>query len=472
MSEPLPDPDPPHDVVEFGAVLARIGSAEVVEFHHAGAVPTKTGFDARDSARRSLTQPLGFPSIDQALVPGDRVALAIDPSLPDLVPVVSGLIDAFQGCQLAGIDLVVWDEADESTLSHLEASFGDRHTIIRHRCDDREALRFVAADDDGEPLLMCRALVDAEFAVPVVARRSLDRMLGRHLAGVFPMLADSATRTRFRHAMGKAGQAMQLASEDATRSASGDSEDSLANEPPSIAIDEEGCDLDGFRQLARTPSVDWLLGVQVMVTVVSDSDGHAAAVQAGTLDEIAKAAGPLRLGQDEFPPQTEMLVASLDGAADQQTWINVARAARAASRYVLPDGLIVVWSDIAVPPSRALIRMGQAVTDELESLDVTDPLEVPDDRRGSRSEGEASLPRWNESLEAARVLSDVLQQHRVLIRSRLPQETIELIGMGVIDDEASLHRLTRGFASCGVLRAAQFADGVIDLPPVFFASRR
>jgi hypothetical protein len=149
---------------------------------------------------------------------------------------------------------------------------------------------------------------------------------------------------------------------------------------------------------------------------------------------------------DEFPPAAPLVIASLDGDGQQQSWCNAARAIAAASRYAQPGATIVLWSAIEEPPTSRLLNLT-----DLEPTPVDENLPEDDD-----------FPVWDGSTESARTLARVASEHRLLIHSRLDEETIESMGLASIESPKELARLSGSFESCGVLRAAQFAGTTID----------
>jgi hypothetical protein len=160
---------------------------------------------------------------------------------------------------------------------------------------------------------------------------------------------------------------------------------------------------------------------------------------------------PSRRLPDQFPPAAPLLIASLDGNAQQQSWCNAARATAAASRYVQAGGTIVLWSAIDDPPSGRL-------------LDLADGKNAAHEEIGP---AEDDFPAWDESMESAQTMARIATEHRLLIHSRLDEETIESMGLASVQSPRELSRLSRSFESCGVLRAAQFAGTTIDTPHQF-----
>jgi hypothetical protein len=404
--------EPASGVIQFQAKRSGLASTAVWEYD---AGTTRTSRDVATETIETLAAPDDFPPIEAAIVAGDRVALAVDPNVPQVEAVIEGVIRMIRSSPASQIEIVVWDEATRETLDRIEAVSGDI-PVIHHRCDVRESLCYLAADVDAEPIYLNRALVEADFVLPIVAVRPMNISERRDVTGVFPSLSDSATRARFGDKISSGA-----ASDPAMKSGN-----TIAEEVP------------------------WLLGVQLIVAVTANSNGAAGEIHAGTVEAIAKRITPTLRRPDPVPPPASLVVAALDGDQQQQTWQNVVRAAEAALAYAEPDATIVIWSSLDEPPQGALLAIDSG-------LGIDDPTERQSEQTDpSDSDG---LPNWDRFTELARRLQRVTEKHRVMLHSRLPREIVEPMGIGVIESSHELVNLSRNFESCGVLRAASFAGG-------------
>jgi hypothetical protein len=396
------------------------GALAEVEIWEYEAITRRTSHEIAAETTRTLAAPDDFPPIEAAIVSGDKVALAIDPNVPSIDQVVEGVLSSLRATQAASIELVVWDEITPTRLERLREVAGD-HPVHRHQSSDRSCLCYLAADPDAEPIYLNRTLVEADFVLPIVAVRPTDYSRRRDLTGVFPTLGDSATRRRY----GSTGA--------------------------------QGA-VDPGEAVAR--EIPWLLGVHVILTVTPNSAGQAGEIRAGTIEAIAKRITPTLRRPDPVPPPAELVVASLDGDRQQQTWENVVRAAEAAQDYAEPDATIVVWSSLDEPPQGALLAL-DAPAEEPQLAAAEARLAQGEPQNGqSRTEDEAGdWPTWDRFGELARRLRQVTDRHRVMLHSRLAAETVEPLGLGVVGSPRELANLSRNFASCGVVRAASFAGG-------------
>jgi hypothetical protein len=407
---------PAEPIVDFSRLMGNLGNEQVWEYE---AVSKRTCNEPASEAFNALQSPLDFPPLDAAIVPGDHVALAVDPNVPAIDDVIRGVVDALRRAGAGEIDVVVSDEANEKTLASIAQQAEQCEPplrVIRHSGSQREDLRYLGADQSAEPIYLNRWLVDADFVLPIAAGRAGDVDCESDLTGIFPAFADSRARRRFLTQRGE----------------------SAPEGPVGFGSSEEPA---------------WLLGIQLMMSVTANQRGLAGEIVAGTPDAIRKQRQPARRTPDDFPPSAPLVIASLDGDGQQQTWANAARAVNAASRYALPGGTIVLWSEIDEAMPEFCNNNDQPAADDPASH--ADSSRVPED-------GEEGFPVWNAFEAPAKTLARVNEDFRLLIHSRLDPETIESMGFGVVSTAEELEHLSRAFDACGVIRAAQFAGMTVD----------
>jgi len=430
--------------------------------------------DSADAIMRlaeiSLQVPIDFPSIGEAILEGDHIALAVDPSVPRVSDVIAGVLRALKTCGASRVSIVLWAEASEAAYQSLARSFQNTVTeetaseentseksttqatdsessasqtiatqsqpgemivaVSRHAPRDRREMRYVAADAGAEAIYLARDLVDADFAIPIVAARSVDAVESLDPMSVFPMFADASTMRRFQ-----------------------------TENPPAE-----------FQGMAR--EVGWLLGVQLVMMVSSDADGSVARIVTGTPDAIRSEIDTLHseekdAAENETRPTAGLIVASLDGDASVQTWANVARAVIAASRHIEGDGSIVVWSRLTEPPPPVWQReIRDAISHEEETggeFESGDHRETDDDVENETESETKTLDfaDWSTDSALARRLAGLLTSYRVFLHSELDDADVESLGIGVVASVEELRRLGEAFQGAGMLRAAHFHDGSI-----------
>lgn len=392
-------------------------------------------------AAAALATPVDFPSVDAAIIEGDHVALAVDPNVPQVGDVIEGVIETLIGCQAGRISVVLWPETPDSVVADLKLRFQNCDpntdplpnpvpaiTVARHEPQKRSLMRYVAADADGDAMYLARDLVDADFAIPVVAARAADAVARLDKTGIFPLFADSSTTRRYQ---GGTLPDFPKGEESRGEDFDDDAEDGSHHTPPpkpSFSASD-----------AAVNEVGFLLGVQLMMVVSSDDAGTVGRILAGTPDSIRHELETLHaVVETETRPKASLVMAALDGDATVQTWANVARAAIAAADHIEGAGMIVVWS-----------RLNEAANEvwqtELGQGDW-EPIERAAD----------DFDDWNTDRVLARQLAMLLADHRILLHSELETIDVEALGLGVIGSVDELSKLSESFPSAGIIRAAQF----------------
>ncbi len=390
--------------MNFESHLSEIASADCLTHRPVDSDACADPFEATLSALRA---PLDYPAMTEAIVPGDTVAIAVDPNTPQISKILSAVLQVLQESDADGISIVVGDEALPSTMQAIAEVVGDAAEVEMHQPTNREALRFLGPDASAYPIYLNRLLVDADFVLPITSGRCGDLDCQSDLYGFFPAFSDSASRLRLMNPPREWGA-------------------EAATEAPEEAADP------------NEPAM--LLGAQLMLSVTSSDSGEAAEIFAGTTIGIRKRLQELR-HIPEGNSSTSLVVASLDGNPQQQTWQNVARAAAAAARLADTSGTLVLWTNLSDAPTGCLLRI---------SDDTAEP------GRYSDTSGEEELPLWDPTLTPACTLRKLAQEYRILLHSELPPEEAEALGIGSIQSGDELTNLTRSFAHCSILRAASF----------------
>ncbi|MCC9645301.1 transcriptional regulator [Rhodopirellula sp. JC740] len=389
-------------------------------------------------ATTMLQTPADFPTIVEAIVPGDHVALAVDPNVPRLNDVLRGVLNLLGRANAGRVSVVLWSEASEAFAKELEDELDGvanntdtlkplKVEVVRHQPHRRESLRYIVADENAEAVYIAKDLVDADFTLPILSARARDAIHNIDPTGIFPLFADAATQHRYQ--TGK------------------------TTEPSEAA---------------------WLLGVQVMMLASADAAGELGRLVAGTPDALrheltnlyasgetadaeswdaAESSNQDQVSISETVPTADLVVAALDGDAASQTWVNLARAAIAAGRHVTPGGTIVLWSEVAATPDPVWSReLGQGITG----------IESHEDDSDNQPGSEASLDQdtafrsWDAETPLARQWNQLIADGHVLVHCQLEDDVIESFGMGVIHSVDELRTLGSRLSGAGVLRAAHY----------------
>lgn len=348
-------------------------------------------------------------------MPGDRIAVALAQDLPQKPAIVAGILDALFDGQAEPDEVAIILSAtkdsphqqrdDEIALkSKLSSDAAELVTVVTHDPLDEKQLSYLAASKDNKPIYLNRRLFDADLVIPVGCLRPAASLgyAGVH-SGLFPAFSNQDAQNRFR----------------APTSADASVHQRLRH--------------------AEADEVAWLLGVQFTVQIVpgrGDSilhvvAGESAAVQAAgrTLCEAAWSF------QVERP--ASLVVATIEGGREQQSWENFARALFAASAAATESGTIVLCTDLQCHPGPALQRLAGM------SDDATNIHEI----RRERS---------NDAISAS-LLAEIRQRHRVYLLSGLDSDTVEELGLGYISAADEVSRLIDRHETCALIANAHRA---------------
>lgn len=362
----------------------------------------------------AVSDPLEFPRLQDATVPGDKIVLAVDRSVPQMPSVVAGVVATLVegGADPTDIEIVLAttaqvagaDEFNEDPLTALPIEFRDSIKVNRHDPIDREALAYLAASKEGSPIYFNRILGDADVVLPISTLR-LDQALGYtgiH-SGLYPAFSDEATQKRYR----------------------------APSSSDWSALRRRRCD--------EAEEAAWALGIQFTIQVAPGSGNSLLHVIAGDSRAVARRGQELCVAAwfHESPERADLVVASIEGGPDQQTWENFGRALFAASQAVNDGGAIVICSSLKSRPGAALQR--------LTSMRDYDALlhELKRDRSAD------AVP--------AALLAETLERVKVFLMSELDEELVESMGIGHVGDNGQLERLVQQFKSCILLGNAQHA---------------
>ena len=286
----------------------------------------------------------------------------------------------------------------------LESAIRDRITKATHDPEDRRHLAYLAANEAGEAVLVNRALHEADVVLPIGCFRADDAAgyFGIH-SSVYPAFSDTKTLQKFR-GFGS-------------------------------------LEANGNRRRELCAEVDhaaWLLGVNFTIQLVPATGGGVLEVLTGECEAVRQRGRELfdSIWSCQASNSASLVVAAVEGDADQQTWENVGRALHAASRFADEDGAIAICTDLTAAPGPAMQRLAHST-----SRDSTL-------RHIGRDRPFDTLP--------AAQLAQALEQHKVYILSKLDPSIVEDLDMIPIAGPAELARLAKQHQSCTLLSNAQY----------------
>lgn len=376
--------------------------------------------DPSAAVAAALSNPLDYPPLQQALVPGDRVVIALDTGTPQLGAVVAGVVQTLCSANIRAKDITVLgphsdedEDLREVVLAGLSPEVAGEIQVAVHDLDGEGELSYLAATNDGHPIYLNRLLCDADVVLPVETARVDSSLgyLGFH-ACLYPALSDRDTQARFRV---PAAMTVQLRQQ---------------------------------RHREEANEVAWLLGIQFAVQIIPGPGDSILHVIAGQVDKIAERSQQLcREAWTYSVPQTASLViAAIGGGVDQQNWENFGRALYAASHACAESGTIVLCTDLRCQPGPAL----QCLVGHGRSVDIL-----------NRLSNECSADAVSASL-----LIEACESKHVFLLSGLTEQTVEELGLGYISEPNDIIRLSHRHSSCILL-----ADAHRAMPTVVSASK-
>ncbi len=349
--------------------------------------------DPAAAVAMALADPLGYPPLAQALVPGDRVALVVEESLPTPSAIVAGAVSALIAAKVAPENIVVVHQGrlPGDLLAELPDDLAATVEQQVHDPTDRDQLALLGYSRDSRPVYISRAIADADLVLPLVTLRAGGQQteLGM-FDGLYPAFSNSETIVRL---------------------------------------------ADSDHQRAEADELGWLLGVRLMLGVVPGAGGQALQVLAGDMDQLGPHGAKAFQAAWEYdiPQRADLVVVTLEGSSGEQTWGNVARALTAAERVVAEDGSVAICSGLAVEPGPAVQALSDPAVD-----------------RAAWGSELADGP-------IAERLAMALERGSVFLLSQLDEESVEDIGLAPVGSPQEMARLVERSGRCILLSNAQYA---------------
>jgi lactate racemase len=269
-----------------------------------------------------LERPFDFPPLRQAIVPGDRVVIALGDDVPEAPAVLASLWRVLETAAVEAEALTVLSLSP--ARPELSGSLPGGVTFLTHDPEDRNNLAYLAATTPGRRVYLNRALTDADFVLPV-GRLAQDPVLGAQgpWSTIFPGLSDAEALRELR----------------------------------------AGADKRAVREgvFQESLEVNWLLGSQFQLGLIAGVTGLIGAV-AGLGEKLATE-GLRAVDHDwtfKIESRAELVVAGV-GRPGQPVGIDdVARALANALKMVQHGGKIVVLSRAEGPIGHSVRRLIEA----------------------------------------------------------------------------------------------------------------
>lgn len=394
---------------------------DVTEIRLGGA---RSQFSIEQLLTESLRNPLEYPCILDAIVPGDRIAIAIESGLPMSESVVAELIQflvaneipADSICVVLGTNSAAWKHQIETAIAtRLDGKFdATAIQIINHVPGDMPSHGYIAAAESADPIYIQRQLFEADVVIPIYCVRTADSPSASDKYGISPGFADAATQHRWNLAW----------------------------------LEDNAHHL--HQQTKLSHEAGWLMGIQFAIAIIPACDGTIANVCAGKPESVfAKANQSIErstVTTSDSDGDYDLVVALVEGDASQQSWMNVARAIAHADAQCSTNGVIAVCSDL------------EEISDGIAQL-TSDEQDGKLQRRLLKSDMEDAF--------AAAVIRSVQSKRSVYLMSRLSSPQIESMGLAYLATAADILRLrshtghsdlepSQSKSKVCVIRAAQF----------------
>lgn len=358
----------------------------------------------------SLRVPLGLPGLNECAVAGDRVAIVVDPQMPEPAGTLAQVWDELHAGSLSELSVAIVFPADPhdnswaSVVDQLPEHIRGQAAIHVHDPAEEAQRHYLASSAGGERIYLSEHVVDADLII-TVGGIAFDSLLGYRgtSSAVYPALSDAGT------IMAACGQ--------------GHSELTPENKRPLRELVDE---------------VGWLLGTQFSVQVIPNSAGEIGFAYSGAPDKVMQA-GQAALKNHwwyERPDHADLTIITLPPALPQLAWKELGRAVETAGRITADEGRIVLCAELPPPESPGLTLLRRCA----EPADLIKPLQLEPG------------PDTPETLQLIRSLS----QHRVLLLSNLPAGDVEDLGLLALDSAGELQRIIDGANRCCVLQGSAF----------------
>jgi nickel-dependent lactate racemase len=382
------------------------GKGQRLEFHvpaialdwiERGSFPASGVTETGKSLQALLAAPRDFPPLNQALVPGDQIVIAVGPDVPRAATLVAAVVKYLLAYdvnmeQICVLQTIGQEQSGISLIGECPESSREQLTLVTHHPQQREELGYLAADEAGEQILFHRRLIEADMIIPILAADLADATANGTGNGLYPIFADEKAQQRFYHPAPVATKARKAG----TRT----------KEPVHLSAE----------------SPEWMLGVLFGVQIVAGSKDEILQILAGSTGVIRREAARLQLAawRVSLDQPVDTLIATVT-SPQPLSWEEAARVTARLLPLVKSDGSLLLCADIhsELPPALQQWAASGLQDDLLEEM-----------RR-------ADFPGWNIAL----TLSAAREHARLYLLSNLAAPAVEDLGWTPLKSREEVTRL-------------------------------
>ncbi|MCC7421683.1 MAG: DUF2088 domain-containing protein [Planctomycetaceae bacterium] len=357
----------------------------------------------------ALARPIDYPPLEQALIPEDTVALALEPGTPAAPELIAGVWRVLERRGVAAENVVIVqpqgpiDAPLPDPRTALPTPVRNRMRWKLHDPDKTNDCAYVASTASGDRIYISRDLVESDVSISIGAIR-YDSLLGARgtNSALYPWLSNR----------------------DAIVRAQGQGHDELDPE-----------DDRPLRQLMD--EVGWLVGTMFTLQVIPAAGGGVAAVLAGAADPVQRQGRKLlaRFWKTEVATRPEIVVAAIDHDAESTGWKEIGAALATCRRLVARGGRIILLTDLdaRLGPAMELARTFEEPRDALQPV--------------RKLASDDFVP--------ATQLAAAADWARITLLSRLDSDVVEELFMTPASNATEVDRLLHGSETIAFLPSAQ-----------------
>ncbi len=356
--------------------------------------------DLAKAVRAALEEPIGFPPLELAAVPGDRVVIPFDGDPVDARRVLGPVAEILRRVEVGSITVVSMAAPPKDLPDGLDWKV--------HDPDDRAEVAYLASTQDGQRVYLNRLATDADLVLPIGVLGP-DPGVGHRgpWSALYPGLSDRATQSRYRAL--------------------------VAPTPASAAAPESEGPKPGLEEVSE---VAWLLGSQLQVGLLPGRSGIARVV-AGLDAPLRAEAIEAIDGSWAFrvEERADLVVAGVGQAGKPTTIEDLAEGLANAAALVRRGGKIVALAPASGPLGPAVKRLAGA----------ENPRAAANRLRGHEADPDYS---------AARKLAAAIAWADVYLYSGLDRDLVDDLAMVPLDRPEEARKLAGAAASCTFLSLA------------------